>query len=77
MRDLTKTLYKALRCHYKSEINKNLYHLDLAFQNPVAIGEHPKIVDDSIVLIKQLADAEEGLETLDRNFGEGSEGIVE
>ena len=57
MRELTNTLYKSLRCHYKAEVNKALYQLDLAFQKPVAIGEHPKIVEDSIVLIKQLAES--------------------
>jgi hypothetical protein len=69
MRELTNTLYKSLRCHYKAEANKALYQLDLAFQKPVAIGEHPKIVEDSIVLIKQLAEAEEALEALENNFG--------
>jgi len=69
MRELTNTLYKSLRCYYKAEANKILYQLDLAFQKPVAIGEHPKIVEDSIVLLKQLAEAEEALETLEKNFG--------
>ena len=68
-RELSYTLFKSLRCHYKAEINKALYQLDLAFQNPVAIGEHPKIVQDCIVLIKQLSEAEEALETLQKNFG--------
>ena len=77
MRELDKTLFKSLRCHYKAEVNKALYHLDLAFQNPTTIGEHPKIVDDCIVLLKQLAEAEEALETLEKNFGPNSEGAVE
>ena len=59
-----------MRCHYKAEVNKALYQLDLAFQKPVAIGEHPKIVDDSIVLLKQLSEAEEALERLEKNFGD-------
>ena len=69
MRELTNTLYMSLRCHYKSQVNKALYQLDLAFQKPVAIGEHPKLVDDCVILIKQLAEAEEALETLEKNFG--------
>ena len=69
MRELTQTLYKAVRSHYEGERSKFLYQLDLAFQKPVAIGEHPKIVEDTVVLIKQLAEAEEALETLDKNFG--------
>ena len=69
MRELSDTLYKSLRCHYKAEVNRALYQLDLAFQKPVAIGEHPKIVDDCIVLIKELSEAEEALETLEKNFG--------
>ena len=51
MRELTSTLVKSLRSHYEAEVNKALYQLDLAFQKPVAIGEHPKIVEDCIVLI--------------------------
>ena len=54
MRELTNSLYMSLKCHYKGQVNKALYQLDLAFQKPVAIGEHPKIVDDCIVLIKEL-----------------------
>ena len=69
MRELTNSLYMSLRCHYKGQVNKALYQLDLAFQKPVAIGEHPKIVDDCIVLIKELSEAEEALETLEKNFG--------
>ena len=69
MRELTNSLYMSLKCHYKSQVNKALYQLDLAFQKPVAIGEHPKIVDDCIVLIKELSEAEEALETLEKNFG--------
>ena len=69
MRELTNSLYMSLKCHYKGQVNKALYQLDLAFQKPIAIGEHPKIVEDSIVLIKQLAEAEEALETLEKNFG--------
>ena len=69
MRELTNTLYMSLRCHYKSQVNKALYQLDLAFQKPVAIGEHPKLVDDCVILIKQLSEAEEALETLEKNFG--------
>ena len=69
MRELTNSLYMSLKCHYKGQVNKTLYQLDLAFQKPVAIGEHPKIVEDSIVLIKQLAEAEEALEALENNFG--------
>ena len=51
MRELTQTLYKAVRSHYEGERSKFLYQLDLAFQKPVAIGEHPKIVEDTVVLI--------------------------
>ena len=68
-RELNYTLYKAIHAHYEGERTKALYQLDLAFQKPVAIGEHPKIVEDSVVLIKQLAEAEEALETLEKNFG--------
>ena len=69
MRELTHTLYGAIRAHYEGERSKALYQLDLAFQKQVAIGEHLKIVEDSVVLIKQLAEAEEALDSLEKNFG--------
>ena len=56
MRELNNTLYKAIKAYYEGERSKALQQLDLAFQNPVAIGEHPKILDDSIVLLKQLSE---------------------
>ena len=42
-----------------------MYQMNLAFQNPVAVGEHPKIVDDCVELIKQISEAEEALESLE------------
>ena len=68
-RELNYTLYKAIHAHYEGERTKALYQLDFAFQKPVAKGEHPKIVEDCIVLLKQLAEAEEALEILEKNFG--------
>ena len=73
MRKLNYTLYKAMQAYYEGERTKALYQLDLAFQNPVAIGEHPKIVDDSVVLLKQLSEAEEALERLEKNFGDSND----
>ena len=64
MRKLNYTLYKAMQAYYEGERTKALYQLDLAFQNPVAIG------DDSVVLLKQLSEAEEALERLEKNFGD-------
>ena len=64
MRKLNYTLYKAMQAYYEGERTKALYQLDLAFQNPV------EIVDDSVVLLKQLSEAEEALERLEKNFGD-------
>ena len=74
---LKQNLYNAILKHYQSQKETALYQLNLAFENPVAVGEHPKIVDDCILLLKQLAEAEEALETLEKNFGPKSEGAVE
>ena len=63
-RELNYTLYKAIHAHYEGERTKALYQLDLAFQKPVAIGEHPQHVDEADKLIEKIAAAEEKLRVL-------------
>ena len=64
-----KLILDALEDRYNAQISEAEATLKIYLEKPVAIGEHPKIVEDSVVLIKQLAEAEEALETLEKNFG--------
>ena len=70
MKNLKNSLYTALVGEFEAKKNKALYNMNLAFQNPVAVGEHPKIVDDCIILVKQIAEADEAIEALNNYFGD-------
>ena len=67
---LTKGLYDAIQANFVAQRDKAMYQMHLAFQNPVAVGEHPKIVEDCLELLKQISEAEEALEALEANFGD-------
>ena len=70
MKNLKNSLYTALMGAFEAQRNKAMYQMNLAFQNPVAVGEHPKIVDDCIILVKQIAEADEAIEALNNYFGD-------
>ena len=65
-------LYNALQNHFESQKNKALFQLELGFQKPVAVGEHPTLVDDMVKLLEQLTNAEECLVSLEDNLGKYS-----
>lgn len=67
---LKKDLYKALYNNYEAKKSKALFQLNLAFENPVAIGEHPQLVDDCIKLIDDVAAADESIATLTSYYGD-------
>jgi len=70
---LKQNLYKALYDHYVAKRNKAIFHMNLAFEKPVAVGDHPQIVDDCIKLIDEIAAADESLEILRSYFGDMNE----
>jgi hypothetical protein len=67
---LKRDLYKALYSNYEAKKNKALFQLNLAFEKPVAIGEHPQLVDDCIKLIDEVASADESIATLTSYYGD-------
>mgnify|MGYP003648825815 FL=1 len=70
---LKQNLYKALYNHYQAKKDKAMFQLNLSFQNPVAIGEHPQLVDDCIKLVDEVASADESIQTLESYFGDMNE----
>tara|TARA_B100000795_G_scaffold250266_1_gene218338 strand:- start:260 stop:562 length:303 start_codon:yes stop_codon:yes gene_type:complete len=64
--------YKALEDRFEADKSKAIATLELSFNYPVAIGEHPQLVDDMAKLVSELAAAEENLAALRDNFGEKS-----
>jgi|TARA_B100001094_G_scaffold25209_1_gene21080 hypothetical protein len=58
---------------YKAEISEALATLDVYFNKPVAIGEHPDLLTEIDKYIEKLETATGKLETLSRYFDEHAE----
>jgi hypothetical protein len=57
---------------YKAEISECLATLDVYFNNPVGIGEHPDLLTEIDKYIEKLDNATSKLETLEKYFVEQS-----
>ena len=68
--ELKENLYKALIKHFEAKRERALFQINLGFQKPVAVGEHPTLVGDMIKLTEEVAAAEEALEILNKYFGD-------
>ena len=62
-------LYRALEDRFEAQKSHAIATLELSFNRPVAIGEHPQLLDDMAKLISDVATAEENLAALRDNFG--------
>jgi methylaspartate ammonia-lyase len=63
-------LLAALIKKYEAEIAEAKATLAVYFESSVGIGEHPQIVDEMDALVEKLANAEDKLESVERNFTE-------
>jgi hypothetical protein len=72
-KNMSNRLYSALRARYKAQIVEAEADALNFFENPVAVAEHPHMVDTMDILITKLSEAEDKLETLELNFGEYNE----
>ena len=59
---------RALKLHFESEIKKYQATLDLFLSNPTAVADHTTLMDDMKELTKQLAEAEDALNTLNDHY---------
>ena len=67
---IRKELFKSLSKRYESEIQSNRSTMLIYFNNSVGIGEHPQHLEEMDVLIGNITDANDKLETLYREFNE-------
>lgn len=65
---LTSQLMRAVLARFEAERQEALATLELYLTASVGVGEHPKIIEELAAATRQLADAEEALETLNKNF---------
>lgn len=63
-------LYEALKAKMNSQRATALATLSVYFNFPAGIGEHPQMVEEMEKLLKEIAEAEDCLETLKDNFHE-------
>ena len=61
-------LLRAALAHFDSQRQRALATLDIYLHKPTAIGDHPDLVSEIVTATKDLAEAEEALDTLERNF---------
>ena len=64
-------LYKALESKYQAELAEGRATLEVYFNNPVGIGEHPQVVEEMSKALEKMSNAEDCLLTLEETFGGG------
>ena len=57
-------IYSAVMSHYTAERDKALTNIKIHLNNPVGVGEHPKIVEDVIELVHKASEAQDAIEML-------------
>ena len=67
---IARRLYQALEAKYTAEIMDARARLSVYFESSVGIGEHPQHTEELDLLVTQLTDATDKLETLRDNFGQ-------
>ena len=57
-------ILEAVMSHYTAERDKALANIKIHLNNPVGVGEHPKIVEDVIELVHKASEAKDAIEML-------------
>lgn len=65
---LSNQLMHATLARFEAERQEAIATIGLYLNASVGVGEHPNIISELVTATKRLADAEEALETLNRNF---------
>ena len=65
---------KALRAKYQAQKLEALATLEVYMNNAAGIGEHPQVIEEMDKLVRQVADADSYIETLNQVFVEQVDG---
>lgn len=65
---------EALRAKYQAQRLEAIATLEVYIKNAAGIGEHPQIIEEMDKLVRDVADADDCLETLDQIFATSDEG---
>ena len=63
-------LHKALVSKYEAERDEALATLEVYYNNPAGIGEHPQVVEEMSKQVEKLANAEDCLNQLNIHNGQ-------
>jgi ribosomal protein S3 len=63
-------LHKALVSKYEAERDEALATLEVYYNNPAGIGEHPQVVEEMSKQVEKLANAEDCLNQLSIHNGQ-------
>ena len=63
---MKKALYEALMAKYIAEQKEAVATLEVYYNNPAGIGEHPQVVEEMAKQVEKLANAEDCIKTLER-----------
>ena len=66
--ELKERIYQAVKGHYIAERDKAIANIRIHVENPVGVGEHPKIVEDVIAEVHKASEAEDSLTMLNEIF---------
>jgi hypothetical protein len=61
---MKKFIYEAVRNHFIAERDKYIANIKLQTDNPVGVGEHPKIIEDIISLVHKASEAQDSINML-------------
>jgi len=61
-------IYDALYKKYESQAAEALATLEIYFNNPAGIGEHPGIIEEMDIQMRKLSEAQDLMEKIELNF---------
>ena len=61
-------IYDALYKKYESQASEALATLEIYFNNPAGIGEHPSIIEEMDIQMRKLSEAQDLMEKIELNF---------
>jgi ribosomal protein S3 len=70
IKQLSQEMYEALIWKYRAEIAEAKATINIYFNRPVGIGEHPQHLEEIDKFLEKIASAEDKINALQRNFGE-------
>ena len=59
-------ILEAVELHFRSQKSTNEANLDIFLNNAIGVAEHPNVVEETIQMIKNIAEAEEAIQIVQK-----------